>query len=150
MRRIEMEAPVNKPVEPTRRAVTAVAVLSACTLLGVCSACSKDNDDGQVHKIVDQKAKEIIHLDQIPEGRGVVVPSANVVVIRGKDNSVWAFDAICTHAGCTVSEVTTDSINCPCHGSRFDSQTGKVTHGPATKNLPRVVVEVRNGVVLRA
>ncbi|MFF3313787.1 Rieske (2Fe-2S) protein [Streptomyces sp. NPDC002952] len=141
---------MDKPAEPTRRAVTAAAVLGACTLLGVCSACSKDNDGGQVQKIVDQKAKEIIQLDQIPEGRGVVVPSANVVVIRGKGDSVWAFDAICTHAGCTVSEVTADSIECPCHGSKFDPKTGKVTHGPATKNLPRVIVEVRNGVVLRA
>jgi Rieske Fe-S protein len=36
-------------------------------------------------------------------------------------------------------------LDCPCHGSRFDAETGAVTRGPATQPLAPVPVVVRDG-----
>lgn len=52
-----------------------------------------------------------------------------------------AFDAVCPHAGCTVSYVTSARlIACPCHGSEFDAASGAVTRGPAATGLRRITV----------
>ncbi|MFQ5585198.1 MAG: ubiquinol-cytochrome c reductase iron-sulfur subunit [Calditrichia bacterium] len=42
--------------------------------------------------------------------------------------------AKCTHLGCTIDRRDSDSLICPCHGSRY-SFNGKVLKGPALKNL---------------
>lgn len=53
----------------------------------------------------------------------------------------WAISRRCTHLGCTVNYHEKEKIvECPCHQSRF-SDTGKVLHGPAKRNLPRYKVE---------
>lgn len=51
------------------------------------------------------------------------------------------FSAVCTHAGCNVAEVVGPSINCPCHGSRFNLD-GTVANGPAKKPLEAKAVAV--------
>jgi cytochrome b6-f complex iron-sulfur subunit len=56
-----------------------------------------------------------------------------------------ALSAVCTHQQCTVQPVRTasppsSSLYCPCHGSAFDL-TGKVTHDPATLDLPSFTVD---------
>lgn len=65
-----------------------------------------------------------------------------VVVTQPVAGRFHAFSAICTHQGCTISEVTDDTINCPCHGSRFSSTDGSVVRGPARRPLPTVDVIV--------
>jgi Rieske Fe-S protein len=84
-------------------------------------------------------------LAQIPLGGGVVLASAKIVVSRSQTGAVHAFSAICTHQGCTVGSVQNGQIVCPCHGSRFDAQTGAVITGPASSSLPAVPVSVQNG-----
>jgi Rieske Fe-S protein len=76
----------------------------------------------------------------------VVLTGPRVVVTR--DGDIRAFSAVCTHQGCTVATVADGVISCPCHGSRFDAATGAVVGGPATRPLPVVPVEVRDGVVV--
>jgi Rieske Fe-S protein len=44
------------------------------------------------------------------------------------------FSATCTHAGCTVSKVAGGTINCPCHGSKYNLD-GSVANGPASRPL---------------
>ena len=83
----------------------------------------------------------------MPAGGGLVVDSPPVVLVRDAGDAVHAFSAICTHQGCTVDRVRDGQIECPCHGSRFDAQTGAVTAGPAPRPLPSVAVVVRNGEV---
>jgi cytochrome b6-f complex iron-sulfur subunit len=57
-----------------------------------------------------------------------------MLVIRISETRVVAFSSKCTHWGCEVSLPVDGAIKCPCHGSVFDTE-GKVTHGPAKKNL---------------
>jgi Rieske Fe-S protein len=57
-----------------------------------------------------------------------------IIVIRTSDARVTAFSSRCTHWGCEVPLPAGGVIACPCHGSRFDAE-GKVTHGPAKKDL---------------
>jgi Rieske Fe-S protein len=54
---------------------------------------------------------------------------------------VVAFSAICTHQGCKVAPAGT-TLNCPCHGSKYDAMTGKVLNGPAKADLAPVAVKV--------
>jgi Rieske Fe-S protein len=88
-------------------------------------------------------------LSQIPTGGGIVLASKGVVLTRSSDGTVHGFSAICTHQGCTVSSVANGTIDCPCHGSRFNAQTGAVVNGPATMALPAVAVSVRGAQVFK-
>jgi Rieske Fe-S protein len=88
-------------------------------------------------------------LDAVPDGGGLVVDSADVVLVRSGDE-VLGFSATCTHQGCTVTGVEDGAISCPCHGSRFDPKTGEPVAGPAGRPLAKVPVEVRDGAVFTA
>jgi Rieske Fe-S protein len=88
----------------------------------------------------------VAQLTDVPSGGGLVV--GDVVITRDGD-TVHAFSATCTHQGCIVSDVTDGEIHCPCHGSAFDASTGAVVTGPATRPLPVVGVEVRDGAIFR-
>ena len=88
-------------------------------------------------------------LSDVPDGGGLVVEDANVVIVRDGED-VHAFSAICTHQGCVVSSVQDGSIFCPCHGSVFDAETGDPTQGPATQPLPAVDVTVQGDEIIRS
>jgi Rieske Fe-S protein len=89
-------------------------------------------------------------VDDIPSGGGLVLDDAKVVLTKADDDTVHAFSSICTHQGCPVSEVADGRIICPCHGSQFESDTGEVAEGPASRPLPSVAVAVRDGEVFPA
>lgn len=54
-----------------------------------------------------------------------------VVVVRTEDHNVVAYDATCTHAGCTVAPAGRN-FECSCHGSSFNGSDGSVITGPST------------------
>lgn len=58
------------------------------------------------------------------------------VLLAEVDGQEVAFDARCTHMGCTVLR-TDDGFRCPCHGGRFD-RAGNPTAGPPKAPLRRV------------
>ena len=66
-----------------------------------------------------------------------------VAVSLGGGNLV-AFDAVCTHAGCTVSYDSSQKVlACPCHGATFDPAHGAaVTAGPAPTPLAAIALQV--------
>ncbi|MEU4350982.1 Rieske (2Fe-2S) protein [Streptomyces sp. NPDC023838] len=78
----------------------------------------------------------------IPQGGGKVFPDQGVVVTQPTAGTFKAFSATCTHQGCTVKDVVGGTINCPCHGSKYDAATGKVTGGPAPRPLPAKAIKV--------
>jgi Rieske Fe-S protein len=92
-------------------------------------------------------ARLLAAVDDVPPGGGLVLPEAQVVLTRTPDGELHAFSAVCTHQGCTVDSVADGTIDCACHGSRFDATTGAVAKGPATDPLPPVPVVVRSGEV---
>jgi cytochrome b6-f complex iron-sulfur subunit len=61
-------------------------------------------------------------------------------VLLHTEKGFSAFSLVCTHLGCTVGN-DAQGFACPCHGSRFDAD-GKVTHGPASKSLQTLRVQV--------
>jgi hypothetical protein len=60
------------------------------------------------------------------------------------DNQIIAFDDICTHRGCSLSEGPLDGvlITCPCHNSVFNVTDGKVVAGPAQADIETYAVEI--------
>lgn len=86
---------------------------------------------------------------KVPTGGGVVLGSANVVVTKDASGAIHAFSATCTHQGCRVASVSGGTINCPCHGSRFNASTGAVVQGPATRPLPTVAVTVQGDQIVQ-
>lgn len=76
----------------------------------------------------------------VPVGGGVVV--GEVVLTQASAGAFQGFSSTCTHAGCTLNEVADGTINCPCHGSRFNLD-GSVANGPATKPLQAKAVTVQ-------
>jgi thiosulfate dehydrogenase [quinone] large subunit len=66
------------------------------------------------------------------------------VIVRLADGSYVAFDAVCTHAGCTVEWDAADAaLACPCHGAVFDPQRGgAAVFGPAQEALAAIPIVV--------
>ena len=73
----------------------------------------------------------------------------SLLMTRTSETEVVAFSATCTHQGCTVAPDGA-KLACPCHGSMYDAQTGKVLQGPAPAPLSSVAVKVVNGNVVLA
>lgn len=63
------------------------------------------------------------------------------VVVQPATGTFVAFDAICPHEGCTVAYNAPDKLFiCPCHGSRFNGETGALVNGPATRGLTPITI----------
>ncbi|MGH3712628.1 MAG: Rieske (2Fe-2S) protein [Micromonosporaceae bacterium] len=85
----------------------------------------------------------------VPVGGGLVLAAEKVVLTQPVEGTIKGFSSICTHHGCTLADVDHGTINCGCHGSKFDPATGAVRHGPATTGLPEVEVRVEGGEISR-
>ncbi len=66
------------------------------------------------------------------------------VIVKLKDGAFVAYDAVCTHEGCTVEWDARDSVLlCPCHGAVFDpAQQARVLAGPARRPLAALPIAV--------
>ncbi|MDB5056710.1 MAG: Rieske (2Fe-2S) domain protein [Chloroflexi bacterium] len=66
------------------------------------------------------------------------------ILIRLPDGKFVSYDAVCTHAGCTVEyDPSQQQLVCPCHGASFDPlHAGAVINGPAQQSLPALQVRI--------
>lgn len=92
----------------------------------------------------------ISELDQSAGKLQVQVGDTQLIVVGNASQSqtILALNPTCPHAGCNVQwEANQRQFVCPCHGSEFDSR-GRVTQGPAAKDLAGYSVKVEGRSIL--
>ena len=78
--------------------------------------------------------------DDLAPGEGAVVRAglALAAAYRDEGGRLHEHSARCTHLGCIVRwNAAERTWDCPCHGSRFDGESGGVLEGPAVRPLAR-------------
>jgi Rieske Fe-S protein len=95
---------------------------------------------------------KIATLDSIPVGGSMVFSypgehDTNLLIRTGEQHFI-AYSQKCTHLGCAVvPEVAKNRLVCPCHNGAFDLASGAPLFGPPRRALPRVTLEIRDGVL---
>jgi Rieske Fe-S protein len=95
-------------------------------------------------------AAALAKTSDVPVGGGTILTDKKIVITQPQSGTFHAFTAVCTHAGCTVGSVSSGTINCPCHGSRFNINNGSVVNGPAASPLAAVNIKVQGTSILQA
>jgi len=90
-------------------------------------------------------AKAIAKTSDVPVGSGVIV--GDVVVTQPSAGVFKGLSAKCTHKGCTVDKVADGTIDCPCHGSKFNLD-GTVANGPAQEPLAVANITVQGDSIM--
>ncbi len=133
---------------PPRRVVIAGAGLgllattvAACSTSGTSSAGSTASSSPAAPATSAAPASgALAKTADVPVGSGVILE--NLVITQPSAGVFKGFSPICTHAGCTVSQITDGKIICPCHHSEFNLD-GTVAKGPAKKPLEAKTVAVQ-------
>lgn len=74
--------------------------------------------------------------EKLSKDMGMIIKKEKLAIYKDSEGNMHSFSAVCTHLGCIVSwNELEKSFDCPCHGSRFSGQTGKVINGPANSPL---------------
>jgi Rieske Fe-S protein len=113
---------------PPRRAVLAAGAagvagaLAGCAVYGGQPAVPPPPGGGTTNG----NGNRVAGIDDVPVGGGVIAGALGVVVTQPTAGDFRGFSSICTHQGCTVSEVNNGTINCFCHGSRYSIEDGSV------------------------
>ena len=135
----------SRQLLPSRRAllagagVTCAAMLAGCSTQRVTPATSGTAASAGGST---PPATALAATSQVPDGGGKIIDAKRIVITQPQPGSFKAFSAICTHEGCFVDSVSKGTINCPCHGSKFSITDGSVVHGPATRPLPAIAINV--------
>ncbi|MFJ9149779.1 Rieske (2Fe-2S) protein [Streptomyces sp. NPDC102270] len=119
---------------------TILLATGAATLAVGCGQYGNENSDSGSSSV--QAGTELAKTSEIPVGGGKIFKDEKVVVTQPKKGEFKAFSDICTHQGCQVTSVSDGTINCPCHGSKFNITDGSVANPPANKPLPEKQIKV--------
>jgi len=90
----------------------------------------------------------VARVSQLGSGRAVTfidpLTGDPGVLLKLTDGSIVAFDAVCTHAGCTVEyDPSYRLLVCPCHGAAFDpTHDAQVVAGPTNQPLAAIPIHV--------
>ena len=76
--------------------------------------------------------------------------NGNRIVIARTEKGYTGFDDHCTHRGGSLAggAMICGTVQCPWHGSQFDTYTGKVMAGPAKENIKTYMVKEVDGKVI--
>ena|ERR1700757_3397136 len=129
----------------------AAAVLAACATYGKKPAAASNpvaapSAPGSAPATGLPAARVIAKTSDVPVGSGVIIN--DIVVTQPSPGVFEGLSSTCTHAGCTVSEVAGGTINCPCHGSKYNLD-GSVANGPASRPLATEVISVQGTSIVR-
>lgn len=70
------------------------------------------------------------------------------VLLHPSEDEFVAFSQKCTHLACSVYyQAEQDRLFCPCHDGVFEPRGGEPIAGPPQRRLPRISLEVRDGVL---
>ena len=148
-----LKKPTAKPsAKPSAEPSASKSAEASSTPTATPSATASKPNDAPVAIFSDSKAVllsslsvgENINAQYTPIGGS----KKEIVVHRAGTSEVVAFTAICTHQGCIVDakgDPSGKNFICPCHGSSFDTSTGKVTFGPASRSLAQIPVVIKDG-----
>jgi Rieske Fe-S protein len=128
----------------TGLAAAAIAALSSCTNYGtapVSEPSGAGTSGGATGGSSGAGGPLSVKEADIPVGSGKIFPDAQTVITQPQKGEFKAFSSICTHQGCAVDAVT-DTINCPCHGSKYSITDGSVVNPPAPQPLPAKTIKV--------
>ncbi len=80
----------------------------------------------------------------------VIEAGDQAIVLVNVDGKLYALDNECTHAGCDLAdgELDENTLECSCHGSRFNVVTGAVENPPADEPVPTYAVNIEGDDVL--
>jgi Rieske Fe-S protein len=96
--------------------------------------------------------RPIARVEQVPVGSSMVFGypddhDQRVLVRLGEEQFV-AYDQKCTHLLCPVfPRIEQGVLHCPCHNGYFDIGDGRPIAGPPQRPLPRIDLEIENGVI---
>ncbi|WP_371658980.1 Rieske (2Fe-2S) protein [Streptomyces sp. NBC_00280] len=123
---------------PTRRTILLATGAAALT-----AGCSEYGDESASSEVsAGSPGQELATTADIPVGGGKIFKDEQVVVTQPKEGEFKAFTSICTHQQCPVANVTGGTINCTCHGSKFNITDGSVANPPATQPLAEKKITV--------
>ena len=127
--------------------IRGAGLAGAATTLGACTTSGKEPAaSSSPASAPSAPANVIVKTSAVPVGSGVIVN--DIVVTQPSPGVFKGLSATCTHAGCTVSEVANGTINCPCHGSKFNLD-GSVANGPASRPLAAEPISVQGDSIVR-
>lgn len=118
----------------------AAAAVAACSRGSDSSAPESPGDGSSAPESSKPAGEALATTAEVPVGSGVIV--GEVVLTQPTAGDYRGFSAVCTHTGCLINEVADGTINCPCHGSKFNLD-GAVANGPASKPLEPVAIRVQ-------
>jgi arsenite oxidase small subunit len=123
---------------------TTVALGLATTPFGVLSAMGNADDEAE--------RTEIAGADELAlgEAKNFNYPTEEdtAVLVRTPDDQYVAYNNKCTHLQCPVFYEHKDNVLlCPCHKGYFDVNNGHPIAGPPQRELPKILVEVKDGKV---
>jgi nitrite reductase/ring-hydroxylating ferredoxin subunit len=80
---------------------------------------------------------------------GIGRSKATRITLANVAGTIFAIDDTCTHRGCSLGDGKLDgsTVQCACHGSRFDVTSGAVVRGPAEDPVRSYSVQIASGEV---
>lgn len=126
-----------------RSAGVAGGLVMASTVLAACGGKSSNGGTSSA-----KSAGGAIAKSKVPVGSGVIDNNLQSVITQPTSGEFKAFNYLCTHQGCPVSQISGSTIKCACHGSEFSIKDGSVVHGPATKPLTPKTATVKGSQVV--
>jgi Rieske Fe-S protein len=127
------------PAIDRRAVVTGAGVVAAAVVLGGCQTYGGKPPAASAPAAA---GTPLAKTSEIPVGGGKIFKEQDTVVTQATTGQFTGLSATCTHQGCIVATVAEGTINCECHGSKYNLD-GSVANGPAPSPLPKKNITVQ-------